>query len=228
MISFLNIICSFTSLTYSLLNFSSLRVPSGILDCLLSGIPDYYSGTVCTKSPVQKQPISQEHLCMVMAILASELLHRAFWSDRMIGIKFTKVSVHIRRSLARKIPIRMIWQLEAASEKLKYSLEWHQHHGARAPVSKWLHGEWHGQLVADLFDTFITSVEAIGDIKVLLRASTEFTTVDAPPQAVCPVIDLWVAISQEWTTCRCPEVWRECSDRTYCTAVLSSATVPMD
>ena len=27
----------------------------------------------------------------------------------------------------------------ATFEKLKNSLEWHQHHGARAPVSKWFH-----------------------------------------------------------------------------------------
>ena len=117
-------------------------------------------------------------------------------------------------------------------EKLKNSLDWHQHHGAQAPVSKWLHDEWHGQLVADLFDTFVISAEAIGGIKVLLRAPTEFTTVDAALQAVLSghrlVGMLFHQNGSHFDALEFGEDARALlSDRTYSTVMLSSATVLM-
>ena len=117
-------------------------------------------------------------------------------------------------------------------ENLKNSLEWNQHHDIQAPVSKWFHDEWHGQLVADLFDTFIISAEAIGGIKVLLRAPTEFTTVDTALKAVLSghrlVGMLFHRDGSHFDALEFDEEARALlSDRTYCTVMLSSATVSM-
>ena len=114
-------------------------------------------------------------------------------------------------------------------ERLKNSLEW-QNHGAQAPVSKWFYYEWHGQLVTDLFDTFIISAEAIRGIKVLLRAPTEFTTVNAALQAVLSGYGLvGMLFHRNRSHFDALEFGEEAraspSDRTCCTVMLSSATV---
>ena len=78
----------------------------------------------------------------------------------------------------------------------------------------------------------IISAEAIGGIKVLLQAPTKFTTVDAALQANLPghrpTGVLFHENRSHFDTSELSEEARALlSDRTYCTAMLSSATVPM-
>ena len=116
--------------------------------------------------------------------------------------------------------------------ELKNSLGWHQYHSSQAPVSKWFHDEWHGQLVVDLFNTFIISAEAIGGTKVLLRAPTEPTSVDAALQAALSgrqlVGTLFHKNGSHFDTLEFSKEARALLfDRSNCTVMPSSATVSM-
>ena len=118
--------------------------------------------------------------------------------------------------------------------KLENSLKWHQLecHSAQAPVSKWFNDEWHGQLVADLYNTIVINAKAIGGTKVLLRAPTEFTTVGTALQAVLSghrlVGLLFHQNGSHFDALEFDEEARALlSDRTYCTVMLSSAKVSM-
>ena len=99
-------------------------------------------------------------------------------------------------------------------------------------MSKWFHDEWHGQLVADLFNTFIISAEAIGGTKVLLRAPTEPTSVDAALQAALSgrqlVGTLFHKNGSHFDTLEFSKEARALLfDRSNCTVMPSSATVSM-
>ena len=99
-------------------------------------------------------------------------------------------------------------------------------------MSKWFHDEWHGQLVADLFNTFIISAEAIGGTKALLRAPPEFTTVDAALQAALSGHQhVGMRFHRNGSHFEALEFGEEARallfDRSYYTVMLSSATVSM-
>ena len=53
-----------------------------------------------------------------------------------------------------------------------------------APRSQWFHDTWHGQLVTDLYNVFLVSAEKVGGTKVLIRAPTGFTSVNAVLDAI--------------------------------------------
>ena len=49
----------------------------------------------------------------------------------------------------------------------------------KRPHLQWLHDTWNGQLVTDLDNVFLASFEKEGVTKVLIRAPTRFTSVNA-------------------------------------------------
>ena len=53
-----------------------------------------------------------------------------------------------------------------------------------APRSQWFHDAWHGQLVTGLYNVFVVSAEKVGGTKVLIRAPTGFTSVNAVLDAI--------------------------------------------
>ena len=52
------------------------------------------------------------------------------------------------------------------------------------PVSQWFHYTWNGQLATDLYNFFLVSAEKVGGTKVLIRAPTGFTSVNAVLDAI--------------------------------------------
>ena len=93
--------------------------------------------------------------------------------------------------------------------------------------SQWFHDTWHGQLVADLYNIFLVSAEKIGETKVLIRAPTGYTSVNAVLDAIQsgnPLIGLLFDRNCEHFDALqfSTEAWALLADRAYSTTMLSS------